>query len=247
MCPSHWLRIVRFRAPEYWQRGALREAAHARMRHRTGDSGLAAPAPDRPIRALLFDVYGTLVHVLRPTHPYRQLLGIVRARDPSIDRPAFSRLVMTRPLGLADAARLHAVESSAVQALEQELEREIASIELFPEVPQVLGTLRDRGYRIGVCSNLALPYASSVARMLEGLVDVAVWSFEAGYIKPEPQIYGLAAERLKVPPSSVLMVGDSYRADVEGPRAAGMQAVHLVRRGGGGDIGTLDRLLDWLP
>lgn len=208
---------------------------------------MAAPAPDHRIRAVLFDVYGTLVQILRPTHPYRQLLGIVRARDPSIDRAAFSRLVMTRPLRLADAARLHAVESSAIQALEQELEREIGSIELFPEVPQVLGTLRDRGYRIGVCSNLALPYASPVARTLEGLVDVAVWSFEAGYIKPEPQIYGLAADRLQVPPSSVLMVGDSYRADVEGPRSAGLQAMHLVRRGGGGDIGTLERLLDWLP
>lgn len=206
-----------------------------------------APAPDRQIRAVLFDVYGTLVRILQPTHPYRQLLAMVRAQDPRVDRAAFSRRAMTRPLGLAEAGRLHAVAPAAIQALEQELEREIDSIELFPEVAQVLRTLRDRGYRIGVCSNLALPYASPVSRMLEGLVDIAVWSFEAGYIKPEPPIYGLAADRLQVPPSSVLMVGDSYRADVEGPRAAGMQAMHLVRRGGGGDIGTLDRLLDRLP
>ncbi|WP_141748315.1 HAD hydrolase-like protein, partial [Corynebacterium sp. HMSC071F07] len=42
-------------------------------------------------------------------------------------------------------------------------------------------------------------------------------------------------------PAETLMVGDSLANDVEGARAAGLQAVHL-RRDGSGDISGLDQL-----
>jgi len=45
------------------------------------------------------------------------------------------------------------------------------------------------------------------------LVDEVVLSYEEGLIKPDPKIFLLAAERLRVAPSEVLMVGDSEEAD----------------------------------
>jgi HAD superfamily hydrolase (TIGR01509 family) len=53
------------------------------------------------------------------------------------------------------------------------------------------------------------------------LVDTIVTSAEAGAAKPDPAIFRLALERLRVQPERALHVGDEP-LDEEGARAAGM-------------------------
>jgi FMN phosphatase YigB (HAD superfamily) len=50
-------------------------------------------------------------------------------------------------------------------------------------------------------------------------------------MKPHPSIFSEALQRLGVPSSEALMVGDSIRDDIEGSLRAGMRAV-LVHRSG---------------
>lgn len=155
---------------------------------------------------------------------------------------------MCQSLGLAQAAKFYSVELSRIQQhrLELDLGEEIRSLKLYPEVPQVLRALRDRGYRLGVCSNLAYPYVLPATRLLGEMIDAAVWSCEVGAIKPDIVIYEIAASSLGIAPVEILMIGDNYRADVEGPRLVGLQALHLDRRKGGGDLAALDGLLSYL-
>ena len=54
---------------------------------------------------------------------------------------------------------------------------------------------------------------------------------EIGAIKPEPAIYRAMCDPLGCQPSDILFVGDTEDADVDGPRAFGMRAVHLDRDG----------------
>lgn len=59
------------------------------------------------------------------------------------------------------------------------------------------------------------------------LCDAVVYSHEVGLEKPDPAIYALTAERMRLPPSDLLLV-DDLQANVEGARAAGWEAVrHL--------------------
>ena len=53
-----------------------------------------------------------------------------------------------------------------------------------------------------------------------------------GVAKPNPGFYRLALDEAGVRPEEALMVGDSYRADVHGAWAAGMDAVWLNRHEG---------------
>lgn len=62
-------------------------------------------------------------------------------------------------------------------------------------------------------------------------VDFTLASGAVGIAKPSPELFALACERAGVPPREAVMIGDSYRADVVGARAAGMDGVLLNRRG----------------
>ncbi len=98
----------------------------------------------------------------------------------------------------------------------------------FDDAVPTLTALRERGLRLGLCSNLASPYAIP-ARLLLPAVDAYGFSFAVGAVKPQAAIYEAVCTALKLPPSAVLMVGDTFEADVAGPLSVGMQACHLVR------------------
>ena len=156
---------------------------------------------------------------------------------------------MTHPWNLADTVGQIELEVDTVELAELEgrLSVELTSIVCFEETRAVLATLRARGYRIGLCSNLALPYAAPVEALIGNLLDVRVWSFAVGAVKPEQRIYHALCEALSLAPAEVLMVGDSFRCDVAGARASGLQACHLARGAvpacGSGHIDNLTDLL----
>lgn len=87
--------------------------------------------------------------------------------------------------------------------------------------------LRGQGLKLAVCSNLASPYGVLIRHTLPNYPDMEVLSYKVGAIKLEPAIYVRVIEGLKAAPDKVLFVGDTVKADIEGPRAAGMKALHV--------------------
>jgi putative hydrolase of the HAD superfamily len=94
------------------------------------------------------------------------------------------------------------------------------------DVRPTLAALRARGYRLAVVSNTSDGGARSrlaAASLLDAL-EFVVDSHELGIEKPDPRIFAHAAERLALPPSACLYVGDLFSVDVVGARGAGMHA-----------------------
>jgi putative hydrolase of the HAD superfamily len=93
---------------------------------------------------------------------------------------------------------------------------------------QLLAGLTSRGLRLGVVSN----GCGNVDRLCEDFgyassLSIVVDSRRVGLYKPDPAIYVYAAARLGLPPSSIMMVGDSFDRDVRPARAIGMQTAWL--------------------
>ncbi|MDR5698025.1 MAG: HAD-IA family hydrolase [Armatimonadota bacterium] len=100
----------------------------------------------------------------------------------------------------------------------------------YEEVPEVLERLRRRGLRLAVVSNWELDLPEVLARAgLDGRFDAVVASAAVGAAKPDPRIFHIALDRVGVAPSAAVHVGDSYEADVQGARAAGVHPVLLDR------------------
>lgn len=98
---------------------------------------------------------------------------------------------------------------------------------IVPEdVRRTLPQLKEAGYILAVISNRDKPFQD----LLEdhGISQFFDFSLAAGEVKvwkPEPGIFEHGLQRVKLPASEVIYVGDNYYADVVGARSAGLQPI----------------------
>jgi len=92
-----------------------------------------------------------------------------------------------------------------------------------------LRSLRERGYFVGLLSNMMPSWDAYWRRMIpvEELFDDVILSFAVGLRKPRPEIYALAAERAGAEPADCFFVDDQL-PNVEAARACGWTAVHFT-------------------
>ncbi len=104
-----------------------------------------------------------------------------------------------------------------------------------PEAEATLARLKDRRITLGVLSN----FDHRVYGILDGLgltpyFDSITISSEAGYAKPNAQLFAAALGRAGVAADESLHVGDSERHDLGGALAAGLWAALIDRDRAGG-------------
>ena len=100
-----------------------------------------------------------------------------------------------------------------------------------------LRALRSRGLALGIVSNFDRRLPTLLTGLgLTALIDVVVLPSDAGAEKPDPRIFALALQRLRIPADQAVFVGDSHSRDLAGARAVGMAAIDV------GSLATLDEL-----
>lgn len=104
------------------------------------------------------------------------------------------------------------------------------SWELFSDVGPALDILRSKGLRLVIASNFDERLHDVVAGIpaLKGFELIAA-SADLGFQKPSRGFYRRIEELLELPPHQLAMIGDSYRADYEGAKAAGWNSWFLDR------------------
>lgn len=161
-------------------------------------------------------------------------------------RYTYRRLVA---LGLSVAA----AESLAPQVC-QYMEESYRPENVAPaELPGVLATLQEAGYRLGVVSNRDHPFWELLQEI--GLCPFFDFSLAGGEVKswkPAPGIFHAALERADSTAAQTLYVGDNYFADVVGARRAGLRPVlydpgGLFHEPGCPVIASFDGLIGLLP
>ncbi|WP_454696565.1 HAD family hydrolase [Achromobacter aegrifaciens] len=182
------------------------------------------------IKAVAFDVFGTLVRIERPTRPFRKLVRLLHEAGRRRQSDDGVR-AMSNAIDLRQTASLFGgmVSEENMRALEADLLEEIQSISLFADAAPTLTALKDRGIKIALCSNLAAPYGPPVLDLLPLQPDFCAWSYEAGAVKPQPEIYRYLCDGIACQPEEILMIGDTIEADMVGPRQFGMHGYHLDR------------------
>ena len=177
------------------------------------------------IEAVCFDAFGTVVEITERNKVGRRLLSFVTPHH----RREFKMRLMCEDRSLAEWFSLFEIRvpSQVVSDLERDVMIEANSVHMRPGMLDAWSELRQMGLQIGLCSNLAASYGAGVLAALPDSPDVMVFSYLSGVAKPNPEIYALATRRFRLVAKRILFVGDTPRADIEGPKCAGMIGMHI--------------------
>jgi HAD superfamily hydrolase (TIGR01549 family) len=213
-----------------------------------GRPSMASPLdPSRRIRAVLFDLDGTLYDQRRMRTLMAMELVAMLLRRPfqaprdwrtlAAFRKAQESLRHSRrepAAQLKEAAARLRMPLAEVEAVTTEwmMERPLKHMRRCRAVGtmELLASLQGRGIEMGVLSDYpaaaklqALGIASSFS------VVLCATDPEVGAFKPDPRGFLAAADRWQLAPAEVLMVGDRADADAAGAAAAGMPCVIIGR------------------
>ncbi len=205
-----------------------------------------------PVRTVIFDFYGTLANAAHPTPTLTELLALLGVditpeiaerwhverldgilhEEASASREAYEAWEEERWSGmLADCGVEGELAANLMNAIRVQVRG--FHVAAYPETAAVLDELRDRGLRIGVCSNWHWDLDTYLRQAdVHDRVDLAITSAHVGARKHHPRIYARTLEAMDADPSETLFVGDSWKPDVIGPLENGIaRALHVARGG----------------
>ena len=192
------------------------------------------------IKACVFDAYGTLFDVHSAVGKYSERLGDVADQVSGIWRTKQLEYTWLRSLmkkhadfwQITQDALDYALDvfNIADQQLRDDLINAYLELKCYPEVPDTLAKLKDRGQQIAILSNGSPAMLAAVVKS-SGLEDVIriILSVEIVEIfKPAPAVYRLAVDRLGVSAEEIVFMS-SNAWDAVGATAFGLRVAWINR------------------
>lgn len=187
-------------------------------------------------RAVVFDLFETLVTELVPDFVAGPGTGEQLGLEEETFRAGWARMRERRMCGRIDFRRalVEICESAAHTPDPAVIDRLVAERladktrpfeRLDARIIELVSKLRSAGLRLGVISNASGDeVAAWPASALAASFESAVFSFEVGLLKPDPEIYAIACRELDVAPHEALFVGDGGAGELAGAERAGLRA-----------------------
>ncbi|QYY37385.1 HAD-IA family hydrolase [Ruficoccus sp. ZRK36] len=102
---------------------------------------------------------------------------------------------------------------------------------MLPGVHEILGLLRERGYRLGILSNNDERLLGLLKALeLDVYFDAVILSSVVGAGKPRREMFAAAEQALGVAPEHLLHIGDTPHEDIAGALNAGWRVVQVGKK-----------------
>ncbi len=190
-------------------------------------------------KAVIFDLGGTLIH----NFPIREGIKVLEqvASVFSVSSDGFIKLFhstyndgilgVLKNTGanieyICEKLGIHPVNTQTKLATQILFDYVKRSMIPLPDATEVLSHLKSSGYEIGLITNCTDDVVKVWQNMpFTPLFDITVFSCIVGVKKPDPRIYQLATEQLRVEPQSCLYIGNGDNQELTGAAQVGMYPV----------------------
>ena len=191
-------------------------------------------------KAVIFDLYGTLVsNGFASDNSLREMAGVLSApaqEFANIWNAGFKKRMTGEYASFQDCVE-HVCRELKLPATRNQIEI-AANIRfnftrqetLSPQTLAVetISQLKTKVQKIGLLSNCS---AETIIVWDEtpftGIFDITVFSCAVGLMKPDPRIYHIALEKLKVKPGECLYIADGMDGELKAAAAGGMTPVRI--------------------
>lgn len=199
------------------------------------------------IKVIVFDLYNTLVQIRDSKHFFLKLYKLSK-NGFGLKCSEYLTLIMTKEV--SELFEILPNEFKDVYVLNKPLlDQELNSVEVYNDVHFVLKDL-SKSYRLVLVSNLASPYKIPVYKLgLDAYFEYMLFSCKFGALKPDKVMFRDVEKVMGVKASEILMVGDSFKADILGARNVGWNTLQLKRLNSKieyREIDCLNRIRDYL-
>ncbi|NWG11710.1 HAD-IA family hydrolase [Candidatus Bathyarchaeota archaeon] len=218
------------------------------------------------IRAVLFDLGGTLIETAEIPEIFRRILkvfGITVSYEEIFNaheacKKEFDVAAGQIKLGMefwteynSEILRKLGIKHN-VKTLAENISKlwwDNADLRFYPDVIDAVGWLKDREIKVGVITNALKEDYEQILQRLNAtcLFDVVVGTDACKKAKPNRQIFMCALDMLDVKPEDALFVGNDLETDYHGALKAGLKALLIDRDGKNkGEVETIATLKEML-
>ncbi len=175
------------------------------------------------IKAIIFDCFGVLLGNAYKTHLMEvEREDPERAKEIRAINHASDMGILSREETAEHISALFGMDTDEFLAEQNQVE--VPNRQLLEYIAEL-----KKDYKVALLSNISSRERLSIRFVngeLESHFDTVVASGDEGYVKPQPEIYQIAATRLGVNPNECVMIDDILEF-CEGARAVGMQAIQF--------------------
>jgi len=220
------------------------------------------------IRAVLFDVGGTLIKSLPAPEIHKRILEAHGIRV-TLDAVAKAHAQNQREFDPQKMGKegskywiawnVRLLENLGINADKEFLSRKIdelwwdySDLQTFPNAREVLDELRKREIKLGIVTNGLERDLQHIFKKVDigAYFDVVVAADTCCNAKPKCEIFRYALNKLNVRPEEALYVGDSYEYDFQGAKKAGLKSLLIDRSQNihpcAETIDNLNRIFDYI-
>ena len=199
------------------------------------------------VKAVLFDLGGTLVKTTEIPHVMKKILKH-RGINRSLKEITQARKEAEKGLNFRDLTKLldefwvqwnvRILSNLQVSSKTRTLAEYIAThwwdysnVTLYPDAEEMLPLLKERGLKIGLITNGLQSDVNEILPKvgLQSFFDIVVVIGTLRKMKPDVEVFHYTLQKLKMVPSEAIFIGDEMEADYKGAQNSGLTA-YLIDR-----------------